>query len=102
MLSRLSALLPVYAQFPVRPARGEGSWIIDIDGHRWLDAYGGHAVASTGHCHPHVVRAIAEQASQLIFYSTVLPHPNREQLAARIAALMPRGSRSLLLLQFGR
>ncbi len=86
-----SSLLPVYAQFPVQPVRGEGSWIIDVDGHRWLDAYGGHAVASTGHCHPHVVRAIAEQASQLIFYSTVLPHPNRELLAARIAALMPVG-----------
>ena len=90
-LEAQSALLPVYAQFPVRPARGEGSWIIDVEGHRWLDAYGGHAVASTGHCHPHVVRAIAEQASQLIFYSTVLPHPNRELLASRIAALMPEG-----------
>ena len=89
--SQASALLPVYAQFPVRPVRGEGSWIIDVDGQRWLDAYGGHAVASTGHSHPHVVRAIAEQAAQLIFYSTVLPHPNRELLAARIAALMPAG-----------
>ena len=86
-----SSLLPVYAQFPVRPARGEGSWIIDVDGQHWLDAYGGHAVASTGHCHPHVVRAIAEQASQLIFYSTVLPHPNRDLLAARLAVLMPAG-----------
>jgi len=86
-----SALLPVYAQFHVRPARGEGSWIIDVEGNRWLDAYGGHAVASTGHCHPHVVRAIAQQASQLIFYSTVLPHPNRDLLAARLAALMPAG-----------
>lgn len=86
-----SSLLPVYAQFPVHPARGEGSWIIDTDGHRWLDAYGGHAVASTGHSHPHVVRAIAEQAAQLLFYSTVLPHPKREMLAARLAGLMPAG-----------
>jgi len=86
-----SALLPVYAEFPVRPERGEGSWIIDVDGQRWLDAYGGHAVVNTGHCHPHVVRAIAEQASQLIFYSTVLPHPKRDLLASRLAALMPAG-----------
>ena len=87
----VDALLPVYAQFPVRPARGEGSWIIDADGQRWLDAYGGHAVASTGHSHPRVVAAIADQAAQLLFYSTVLPHPKRELLAGRLARLMPAG-----------
>jgi acetylornithine/succinyldiaminopimelate/putrescine aminotransferase len=84
-----SALLPVYAQFPVRPVRGRGSWLIDEDGAEWLDAYGGHAVANTGHSHPDVVRAIAEQAERLLFYSTVVPHPNRERLAERLAALVP-------------
>jgi acetylornithine/succinyldiaminopimelate/putrescine aminotransferase len=84
-----SALLPVYAQFPVRPVRGRGSWLIDEDGAEWLDAYGGHAVANTGHSHPDVVRAIAEQAGRLLFYSTVVPHPNRERLAERLAALVP-------------
>lgn len=84
-----SALLPVYAQFPIRPVRGRGSWLIDDEGAEWLDAYGGHAVASTGHSHPEVVRAIAEQAEQLLFYSTVVPHPNRERLAERLAALVP-------------
>ena len=66
-------LLPVYAQMPVRRCRGQGSWLIDEDGHEWLDAYGGHAVASTGHCHPDVVRAIADQARELLFYSTAVP-----------------------------
>ncbi len=89
MLKTGSALLPVYAQFPVRPVSGRGSWLTDIDGHRWLDAYGGHAVASTGHSHPTVVRAIAAQAEQLLFYSTAVPHPNRERLAERLAALCP-------------
>ncbi len=84
-----SALLPVYAQFPIRPVRGRGSWLIDDEGAEWLDAYGGHAVASTGHSHPDVVRVIAEQAEQLLFYSTVVPHPNRERLAERLAALAP-------------
>ncbi len=84
-----SALLPVYAQMPVRPVSGSGSWITDDQGQRWLDAYGGHAVASTGHSHPHVVAAIAEQAKQLLFYSTVLPHPNREKLAQQLVARMP-------------
>jgi acetylornithine/succinyldiaminopimelate/putrescine aminotransferase len=73
----------------VRPVSGRGSWLTDEDGHQWLDAYGGHAVASTGHCHPRVVRAIAEQAAQLLFYSTALPHPLRERLARALAERCP-------------
>jgi acetylornithine/succinyldiaminopimelate/putrescine aminotransferase len=84
-----AALLPVYAQMPVRPVSGHGSWLVDEEGDEWLDAYGGHAVASTGHCHPRVVRAIAEQAAALLFYSTAVAHPNRERLADRLAALCP-------------
>ena len=83
------ALLPVYAQMPVRPVRGRGSWLIDEDGNEWLDAYGGHAVASTGHSHPDVVRAVAKQAADLLFYSTAVPHPAREQLAEKLAELCP-------------
>ncbi len=86
---RPSALLPVYAQFPIRPVSGRGSWLVDEDGNEWLDAYGGHAVAATGHSHPDVVRAIAAQAEALLFYSTAVPHPLRERLAERLAALCP-------------
>jgi acetylornithine/N-succinyldiaminopimelate aminotransferase len=86
---RVQALLPVYAPMPVRPVRGHGSWLVDADGHEWLDAYGGHAVASTGHSHPDVVRAIAEQAGQLLFYSTAVPLPQREALAEKLAQLCP-------------
>jgi acetylornithine/succinyldiaminopimelate/putrescine aminotransferase len=89
MLKADSALLPVYAQFPVRPVSGRGSWLTDINGLTWLDAYGGHAVSSTGHSHPAVVRAIAEQAARLLFYSTAVPHPNRELLAERLAERCP-------------
>jgi acetylornithine/succinyldiaminopimelate/putrescine aminotransferase len=74
---------------PVRPVRGHGSWLVDADGYEWLDAYGGHAVASTGHSHPDVVRAIAEQAAQLLFYSTAVPLPQRETLAEKLAELCP-------------
>jgi acetylornithine/N-succinyldiaminopimelate aminotransferase len=86
---RPSALLPVYTQFPIRPVRGRGSWLTDEDGNDWLDAYGGHAVAATGHSHPDVVRAIASQAEALLFYSTAVPHPLREELAERLASLCP-------------
>jgi acetylornithine/N-succinyldiaminopimelate aminotransferase len=83
------ALLPVYPPMPVRPVRGHGSWLVDEDGAEWLDAYGGHAVASTGHSHPDVVRAIADQAEQLLFYSTAVPLPQREALADKLAELCP-------------
>ena len=89
MLETMDALLPVYAQMPVRPVSGHGSWLVDEEGHEWLDAYGGHAVASTGHSHPDVVRAISDQAARLLFYSTVVPHPNREELARVLARLSP-------------
>ncbi|HEX3927965.1 MAG TPA: aminotransferase class III-fold pyridoxal phosphate-dependent enzyme [Gemmatimonadales bacterium] len=83
------ALLPVYATFPLRAVAGHGSWLVDEDGHEWLDAYGGHAVASSGHSHPDVVRAISEQAAKLIFYSTAVPHAGREELAEKLASLAP-------------
>lgn len=82
-------LLPVYSQMPIRPVSGRGSWLIDANGNRWLDAYGGHAVAATGHSHPDVVKAIADQAATLLFYSSAVPLPQREELADRLAALCP-------------
>jgi len=84
-----AALLPVYALMPVRPVRGHGSWLVDDQGSEWLDAYGGHAVASTGHSHPEVVQAIADQAAKLLFYSAAVAHPLRGELADRLAALCP-------------
>ena len=83
------SLLPVYATFPLRAVAGHGSWLVDDEGNEWLDAYGGHAVASSGHSHPDVVAAIAEQAARLIFYSTAVPHAGREQLADVLARLSP-------------
>lgn len=77
-------LLPVYQHMPVRPVRGRGSWLIDAEGREWLDAYGGHAVASTGHSHPHVVQAIARQAETLLFYSAAVPLEIRDQLAEEL------------------
>lgn len=83
------AWLPVYAQMPLTAVSGHGSWLVDEHGNEWLDAYGGHAVAATGHSHPAVVKAIQEQAAKLIFYSTAVPHRLREELAERIAERCP-------------
>ena len=83
------ALLPVYAQMPVVPVSGRGCWLTDANGNEWLDAYGGHAVSSTGHSHPHVVRAICEQAGRLLFYSAAVYLGIREQLAEALVARCP-------------
>lgn len=101
MLKATSALLPVYAQLPVHPVSGKGSWLTDAEGQHWLDAYGGHAVAATGHCHPRVVAAIAEQAEALLFYSTALPHPIREKLATAIVTHCPPSLRKVFLVNSG-
>ena len=99
--ARPPALLPVYAQFPVCPVRGRGSWLIDEDGEEWLDAYGGHAVAATGHSHPDVVRAIREQAEELLFYSTAVPHHQREKLAQTLVELCPQPLNRVFLCNSG-
>ena len=61
--------LDIYAKLPISIERGEGCYVFDAEGRRFLDMYGGHCVTSTGHCHPRVAEAIARQAAQLIFYS---------------------------------
>jgi acetylornithine/succinyldiaminopimelate/putrescine aminotransferase len=83
------ALLPVYAQMPVRPVSGHGAWLVDAEGNEWLDAYGGHAVASTGHSHPDVVVAISRQAEKLLFYSTAVALELRERLATELVKRYP-------------
>ncbi|HLF41786.1 MAG TPA: aminotransferase class III-fold pyridoxal phosphate-dependent enzyme [Acidimicrobiia bacterium] len=69
--------------------RGEGSWLVDADGRRYLDFGSGIAVTNTGHCHPTVVAAITEQAATLI-HTSVVTHPTRSiELAERLGALCP-------------
>src|SRR5688572_3817167 len=64
-------LLKTFKRFPLDIERAEGVFVFDVEGRKVLDFYAGHAVASTGHCHPRVVRAIQDQAARLIFYSNV-------------------------------
>lgn len=81
--------LPTYTRWPITIVRGEGSTVWDSEGRSFLDLYGGHAVAATGHAHPEVVRAIAEQARTLLFYSNVVQIPVRSRAARAIAAQAP-------------
>ncbi len=86
---RSSSELPTYTRLPLTIVRGEGSTVWDDRGTSYLDLYGGHAVASTGHCHPEVIAAIREQAGELLFYSNVVAIPIRTRAADAIAAKAP-------------
>jgi acetylornithine aminotransferase/acetylornithine/N-succinyldiaminopimelate aminotransferase len=76
--------LPAYHRLPLSIQKGEGVYVFDHQGRRFLDLYGGHAVASTGHSHPSVVEAIARQAGELLFYSNVVTSPVRARAASRL------------------
>ncbi len=76
--------------YPFVPARGRGALVEDVDGNTFLDFNAGIAVCATGHCHPDVVAAITQQASQLIHYSASDFYlPVYARLCARLAALAP-------------
>jgi acetylornithine aminotransferase/acetylornithine/N-succinyldiaminopimelate aminotransferase len=81
--------LATYKKMPVVAERGEGVWIYASDGERYLDLYGGHAVAGTGHCHPHVVKAIREQTEKLLFYSNLVYSETRARTAQKLVSVAP-------------
>src|ERR1044072_4216293 len=81
--------LATYKKMPIAAERGEGCWIFTSDGERYLDLYGGHAVAGTGHCHPHVVKAIREQADKILFYSNLVYSETRARAAAKLVEVAP-------------
>ena len=82
----IPALLPTYAPYPFPLVKGEGDRVYDDQGRAWWDFYGGHCVCATGHSHPKVVKAIADQAASLLFYSAAAALPVRDEAAARITA----------------
>src|SRR3989442_4164405 len=81
--------LATYKKMPVVDERGEGVWIYARNGDRYLDLYGGHAVAGTGHCHPHVVKAIREQTEKLLFYSNLVYSATRARAAEKLVSIAP-------------
>ncbi|MFZ0751894.1 MAG: aminotransferase class III-fold pyridoxal phosphate-dependent enzyme, partial [Pyrinomonadaceae bacterium] len=81
--------LATYKKMPIVAERGEGCWIYASNGERYLDLYGGHAVAGTGHCHPHVVGAIKQQADDLLFYSNLVYSEARARAAEKLVSIAP-------------
>jgi len=81
--------LATYKKMPIVAERGEGVWLYTSDGQKYLDLYGGHAVAGTGHSHPHVVEAVASQAEKLLFYSNLVYSEVRARAAEKLISIAP-------------
>jgi acetylornithine/N-succinyldiaminopimelate aminotransferase len=80
----ITPLMPVYPRSPVRPVRGEGVYLFGEKGEKYLDFASGIAVNALGHGHPHLVKAIQEQAATLMHVSNLYGSPQGEALAQRL------------------
>ena len=80
-------LFNVYKRWDIEPVRGSGSTLWDAAGQEYLDLYGGHAVISIGHSHPHYVEAISKQIAKLGFYSNAVQNSLQDTLAQKLGVI---------------
>ena len=94
-------LFNVYKRWNIEPVRGQGSTLWDAAGQEYLDLYGGHAVISIGHCHPHYVAAIREQTGKLGFYSNAVQNGLQDALAHKLGEISDYDAYHLFLCNSG-
>ena len=94
-------LFDVYSLFDVTPVSAEGCHIRDDKGNEYLDLYGGHAVISIGHCHPHYVDMMTKQMNMLGFYSNSVVNKLQQQLAERLGKACGYDDYQLFLINSG-
>ena len=94
-------LFNVYKRWNIEPVRGQGSTLWDAEGQEYLDLYGGHAVISIGHCHPHYVAAIREQIGKLGFYSNAVQNSLQDALAQKLGKISGYDAYHLFLCNSG-
>ncbi len=94
-------LFDVYPLFPIEPVKAQGSWLWDAAGKKYLDLYGGHAVISIGHNHPHFVGRLKEQLDKISFYSNSVKNSLQEQLAEKLGQLSGYADYDLFLCNSG-
>lgn len=80
-------LFDVYPLYDLEPVRAEGHYVYDAQGNAYLDLYGGHAVISIGHSHPHYIQTISEQLKRIGFYSNSIQNPLQQELADKLGEL---------------
>lgn len=91
----------VYPLFPIEPVKAQGSWLWDDKGVKYLDLYGGHAVISIGHGHPHYVKTIEDQLSRISFYSNSVQNPLQDRLAAKLGEVSGYPDYNLFMVNSG-
>ncbi len=94
-------LFDVYPLFNIEIVKGEGCHIYDDKGTEYLDLYGGHAVISVGHTHPHYVQKLTEQANKLVFYSNSVLNSLQVELAEKLGKISGYDDYSLFLINSG-
>lgn len=94
-------LYDVYPLFNVNIVKGQGCKVWDEQGQEYLDLYGGHAVISIGHCHPHYVKTLSQQLNTLGFYSNSVINTLQQQLAERMGKLCGYDDYQLFLINSG-
>ena len=94
-------MFDVYPLLGMTITRGEGSWVWDDQGQRYLDLYGGHAVISIGHSHPHWVESIEKQLHSLAFYSNSVHLPLQEALAEKLGQVSGKPDYQLFMCNSG-
>ncbi len=94
-------LFDVYPLLNIAITRGEGCHVWDDKGQKYLDLYGGHAVISIGHAHPHYVEAVSRQVGTLGFYSNSVINPLQQQLAERLGKACGYDDYQLFLINSG-
>ena len=91
----------VFSLFDVNIVRGKGARVWDDKGQEYLDFYGGHAVISIGHSHPHYIQAVCDQVQKIGFYSNSVINRLQEQLADRLGKISGYEDYSLFLINSG-
>jgi len=94
-------LLPVYPLFDVEPVKAEGNYVFTEDGTKYLDMYGGHAVISIGHSHPHYVHRVTDQLNKIGFYSNSVTIGIQKKLAEKLGQLSGYSDWNLFLCNSG-
>ena len=94
-------LFDVYPLFDIAIDHGKGCKVWDENGQEYLDLYGGHAVISVGHCHPHYVECMTKQLNKLGFYSNSVINPLQKQLAERLGKICGYDDYQLFLVNSG-
>lgn len=94
-------MFDVYPLYDIEPVSGKGNYVYDSNGVEYLDLYGGHAVISIGHAHPHYVKAVQEQVARLGFYSNSVQNSLQGKLAEKLGRVSGYDDYSLFLCNSG-